>query len=146
MAAGPDWRAAERPPLALPAAVVATYAAYLRDRFPRATRGRLDVVVREVSDAFTADRSALPGSYLNQPPVRSAYLAHFHPQQVLRGVAALEETFVRARTRGLAPAGAVRVADLGAGLGAMSQALLLAPAAPPVAELVLVDQIGRAHV
>jgi ribosomal protein RSM22 (predicted rRNA methylase) len=59
--------------------------------------------------------------------VRSAYLAHFHPQQVLRGRAALDEVLDRAAARGLSPGEPgrpLRVADLGAGLGALSQSLL----------------------
>lgn len=111
----------------MPAPVRRAYADFLRERHPKATRGRLDDAVAELSDLFTAERGQLPGSYLNAPPVRSAYLAHIHPQQVLRGLAALEETLDRAAARDLSPGvpgQALRVADLGAGLGALSQALL----------------------
>jgi len=131
------WTATPRPPVALPPAAVATFDAFLAERHPRATADRLFGKVASMSEAFTAERGEIPGSYLNQPPLRSAYLAYFHPQQVLRGMAALEETRVRATARGLWPAGRPRVADLGAGLGAMSQALLLTGTRP--AEITLVD-------
>jgi hypothetical protein len=128
---------AARPPVRLPAETAAAFESFLRERYPRASGERLLDEVAALSDAFTAERSELPGSYLNQPPRRSAYLAYFHPQQVLRGIAAIEETKARAERRGLWPAGRPRVADLGAGLGAMSQALLSAGTRP--AELTLVD-------
>jgi hypothetical protein len=121
----------------LPAPVVAAFDEFLRERFPKATGDRLFAEVEAMSDAFTAERAEIPGAYLNQPPRRSAYLAYFHPQQVLRGLAAVEETRTRAGRRGLWPAGRPRVADLGAGLGAMSQALLLAGTRP--SEITLVD-------
>lgn len=126
-----------RPAVRLPPEAAAAYEAFLRERFPRAGGERLFIEVAKLSEAFTAERSELPGSYLNQPPCRSAYLAYFHPQQVLRGLAALEETIARATRRGLWPAGRPRVADLGAGLGAMSQALLLAGCRPQ--EITFVD-------
>jgi SAM-dependent methyltransferase len=131
------WTTTPRPPVRIPADAVAAYDAFLRERFPQASRERLLFEVEELSEAFTAERAEIPGSYLNQPPRRSAYLAYFHPQQVLRGLAAIEETRTRAERRGLWPGGRPRVADLGAGLGAMSQALLLAGARP--AEITLVD-------
>lgn len=137
MSPSPVWNPVPRPPVRLEAAVAATYEAFLRERFPKATGDRLFSEVAALSETFTADRSELPGSYLNQPPRRSAYLAYFHPQQVLRGLSAIEETKRRAEARGLWPLGRPRVADLGAGLGAMSQALLLAGTRP--SELVLVD-------
>jgi SAM-dependent methyltransferase len=127
----------QRPPVRLASETIAAFDAFLRERFPKATRGRLLEEIAAMSDAFTAEREELPGSYLNQPPRRSAYLAYFHPQQVLRGLAAIEEVRARAERRGLWPSGRPRVADLGAGLGAMSQALLLAGTRP--AEITLVD-------
>jgi SAM-dependent methyltransferase len=129
--------AAPRPALRLPAEAVAAFDAFLAERFPKATPKRLLADAAELSDIFTAERAELPGSYLNQPPMRSAYLAFVHPQQVLRGLAAIQEVRVRAARRGLWPEGRPRVADLGAGLGAMSQALLLAGTRP--AEITLVD-------
>lgn len=133
----PTLSVAQRPPVRLPPETIAAFDAFLRERFPKATRNRLLEEIAAMSDAFTAEREELPGSYLNQPPRRSAYLAYFHPQQVLRGLAAIEEVRARAERRGLWPAGRPRVADLGAGLGAMSQALLLAGTRP--AEITLVD-------
>jgi ribosomal protein RSM22 (predicted rRNA methylase) len=113
---------------------------FLAERFPQATPRRLASDVERLSDAFTAERSELPGSYLNHPPSRSAYLAFFHPQQVLRGMAALAETRARAEARGLWPQREpLRVLDLGAGLGAMSQALLASGPLPPAVEFTLVD-------
>lgn len=126
-----------RPPVRLPPECAAAFESFLREKYPRATGERLLDEVAGMSEAFTAERSELPGSYLNLPPRRSAYLAYFHPQQVLRGLAAIEETKARAELRGLWPSGRPRVADLGAGLGAMSQALLLAGVRP--AEITLVD-------
>ena len=117
----------------------------MRERYRKATKLRLDDGVAELSEAFTAERGRLPGSYLNMPPVRSAYLAHFHPQQVMRGISALEESLGRAERRGLAPGEAghpLRIADLGAGLGALSQALLCTLAAGGATawpEITLVD-------
>jgi SAM-dependent methyltransferase len=136
------WTATPRPPVRIPQRAVAAYDAFLVERFPRASRERLLFEVEELSEAFTAEREDIPGSYLNQPPRRSAYLAYFHPQQVLRGMAAIEETRARAGARGLWPTSfsateRPRVLDLGAGLGAMSQALLLDGARP--AEITLVD-------
>jgi SAM-dependent methyltransferase len=131
------WTPTSRPPVRIPASATAAYDAFLRERFPQASRERLLFEVEEMSESFTAEREELPGSYLNQPPRRSAYLAYFHPQQVLRGLAAVEETRARAERRGLWPTARPRVADLGAGLGAMSQALLLAGVRP--AEITLVD-------
>jgi hypothetical protein len=116
---------------------VAVFDSFLRERFPRATKDRVLEEVAALSESFTAEREELPGSYLNQPPRRSAYLAYFHPQQVLRGLAAIEEVAARATQRGLWPGERPRVADLGAGLGAMSQALLLAGSRP--SEITLVD-------
>jgi hypothetical protein len=140
------WRAFPRSPVTLPRPVEQAFAAFLKQRHPKATPRRIDAAASDLSEAFTEARGSLPGSYLNQPPVRSAYLAHFHPQQVLKGVAALGEVYARASGRGLWPdraAGPLRVADLGAGLGAMSQALLCGLAkggAPSVwPEMVLVD-------
>lgn len=127
-------------PLALPPPLARVLDAYLRERFPQATPRRLADDVARMSEAFTAERSELPGSYLNHPPSRSAYLVFFHPQQVLRGIGALEETRRRAAARGLWPAGErLRVLDLGAGLGAMSQALLASGPLPDALELTLVD-------
>jgi len=123
--------------LRLPPATVAAFDAFLADRFPKATPARLSADAADLSEAFTAERAELPGSYLNQPRWRSAYLAFVHPQQVLRGLAAVEEVRTRAARRGLWPEGRPRVADLGAGLGAMSQALLLAGVSP--SEITLVD-------
>lgn len=133
----PTPAAAPRPALRLPPDAVAAFDTFLAERFPRATPRRLSADAAALSDVFTAERSELPGSYLNQPPMRSAYLAFVHPQQVLRGLAALEEVRARAERRGLWPGGRPRVADLGAGLGAMSQALLLTGMRP--SEIVLVD-------
>lgn len=132
-----SWSGPLRPPIALPSETVVSFEAFLRERHPRATRARLLADAAALSEAFTAERSELPGSYLNQPPLRAAYLAFIHPQQVLRGLSAVEETAARAARRGLWPSGRVRVADLGAGLGAMTQALLLAGVRP--AEVTLVD-------
>jgi hypothetical protein len=131
------WTVALRPPVRLPAEAAAVYETFLRERYPRASGDRLVAEVASLSESFTAERSELPGSYLNQPPRRSAYLAYFHPQQVLRGLSAASETKDRATARGLWPAGRPRVVDLGAGLGAMSQALLLAGTRP--SEITLVD-------
>jgi ribosomal protein RSM22 (predicted rRNA methylase) len=130
-------------PLALPAAFVEIADQFLRERFPQATPRKIAGDVQRMSDAFTADREELPGSYLNHPPSRSAYLAFFHPQQTLRAMAALAETRARAAERGLWPGGAgqetLRVLDLGAGLGAMSWALLTSGDLPPKLEFTLVD-------
>jgi SAM-dependent methyltransferase len=131
------WTVHPRGTTRLPAEAIDVYERFLRERFPRATGDRLAAEVASLSEAFTAERGELPGSYLNQPPRRSAYLAYFHPQQVLRGLSVLEETRARAERRGLWPTGRPRVLDLGAGLGAMSQALLLAGTRP--SELTLVD-------
>ncbi len=140
------WRAFPRSPVSMPPAVVRAFDAFLKKRHPKATPRRIDAATADLSEAFTEARGSLPGSYLNRPPVRSAYLAHFHPQQVLKGIAALGEIYSRASARDLWPQRAdapLRVADLGAGLGAMSQALLCglvksgAPTAWP--EFVLVD-------
>src|SRR2546428_114774 len=121
------WSITPRSPVRLPPETAAAFDAFLAERFPRAAGERLFGQVSSLSDTFPAEREELPGSYLNQPPLRSAYLAYFHPQQVLRGLSAIEETRARASLRGLWPE-RPRVADLGAGLGAMSQALLLAGA------------------
>ncbi len=131
-------------PAVLPDGLAALYAEFLRERFPKATPRRIDAAVAELSEAFTASRADLAGSYLNRPPVRSAYLAHFHPLQTLRAGVALSEVHARAAARGLwpRPTDTLRVADLGAGLGALSQALLaLGPEATGAGalELVLVD-------
>jgi ribosomal protein RSM22 (predicted rRNA methylase) len=137
-----DWQVAPRPPIALPAAVVRAFDAYLREAFPRATPDRLRAEVERLSDAFTAERGELPGSYLNRPPVRSAYLAYSHPLQVLRGLAAIDEVRARASKRTLWPeAPTLRVLDAGAGLGAMSQALLLVLGhdRPEAVEVALLD-------
>lgn len=129
----PAWTAARRGEVRLPRPLAQVLDRFLAERFPRAEPKRLRAEIALLSDAFTEGREDLPISYLNRPPSRSAYLAFFHPQQVLRGIAALEEVRVRARARGLWPtqraaaaptSGPVRVLDLGAGLGAMSQALL----------------------
>ncbi len=135
-----NWRVEQRPPVRLAAPVEAVLASFLKERYPKARGDRLDAEIVALSEVFTASRGSLPGSYLNQPPVRSAYLAFFHPQQMLRGMAALEEVTTRATARGLWPSRApLRVLDLGAGLGAMSQALLsVLPAETPV-ELNLLD-------
>ena len=133
----PTPTAAPRPVLRLPPETIAAFDAFLAERFPRATPRRMLEAATELSEVFTAERGELPGSYLNQPPLRSAYLAFVHPQQVLRGLAAIEEVRTRAERRGLWPTGRPRVADLGAGLGAMSQALLLAGTRP--AEITFVD-------
>ena len=129
--------AAPRPVLRLPAATIAALDAFLAERFPRATPRRLSADAAKLSEVFTAERGEMPGSYLNQPPMRSAYLAFVHPQQMLRGLAAVEEVRARADRRGLWPRTRPRVADVGAGLGAMSQALLLAGVRP--SEITLVD-------
>ena len=140
------WRAFPRSTVSLPRPVMDAFEAFLKQRHPKATPRRIDAATADLSEAFTEARGSLPGSYLNQPAVRSAYLAHFHPQQVLKGIAALGEVYARASARKLwpqRPEGALRVADLGAGLGAMSQALLCrlargdAPTSWP--EFVLVD-------
>ena len=124
----------------LPPALQEVADAFLRERFPKASPRRLEDDVRRMSDAFTAERVELPGSYLNHPPSRSAYLSFFHPQQTLRAMAALEETRRRAGARGLWPAGEkLRVVDLGAGLGAMSWALLAGGDLPEHVEITLVD-------
>jgi len=133
----PTPTAAPRPPLRLTAETIAALDAFLAERFPRATPRRTLDAAAELSELFTAERAELPGSYLNQPPMRSAYLAFVHPQQMLRGLAAIEEVRARAARRGLWPGPRPRVADLGAGLGAMSQALLLAGVRP--SEITLVD-------
>ena len=112
----------------LPKAVQGAFATYLRKRFPKAKGRVLEDSVAELSDLFTVRRAELPVSYLNRPPVRSAYLAYFHPLQVLRGVSALAEVLGRARRRGLLSAPEDRpleVLDLGVGMGALSQALLI---------------------
>jgi len=122
-----SWQVFSRSTVSLPKAVTGAFDAFLKKRHPKATPRRIDAATADLSEAFTEARGSLPGSYLNQPPVRSAYLAHFHPQQVLKGIAALGEVYSRAEARGLWPKradGPLRVADLGAGLGAMSQALL----------------------
>ncbi len=127
----------------MPRAVERCLAAFLKEQHGKATRPRLDDAVAQLSEAFTAERGHLPGSYLNLPPVRSAYLAHFHPQQILRGMAGIGEALHQARARALRPGTVpLRVADLGAGLGAMSQALLCHLADEgdePWPELALVD-------
>ena len=131
--------AVARPPVALEPTVVAALGTYLRERFPKATPRRIAPHAAELSELFTTARQELPGSYLNRPEVRSAYLAFVHPQQLLRATAALEETVVRARARGLWPdASPLRILDLGAGLGAMTQAVL-AVARPAEIEATLVD-------
>jgi hypothetical protein len=141
-----SWRAFARSPVTIPRVVIRSFDAFLKQRHPKATSRRIDAAASDLSEAFTEARGTLPGSYMNQPPVRSAYLAHFHPQQVIKGIAALGEVYSRSAARGTWPQradGALRVADLGAGLGAMSQALLCglaksgAPAAWP--EFTLVD-------
>jgi SAM-dependent methyltransferase len=132
-----SWQAVSRPPVRLPERAAAVFDAFLAERFPRATPERLRSQVRELSELFTAERSELPGSYLNRPELRSAYLAYVHPLQVLRATAALEETRARAAARGLWPSARPRVLDLGAGLGAMSQALMLGGDRP--SEITLVD-------
>jgi len=144
--AASEWRAFPRSEVSLPKRVTAAFDAFLKKRHPKATPRRIDLATASLSEAFTEARGSLPGSYLNQPPVRSAYLAHFHPQQVLKGVAALGEVYSRAESRGIWPQradGPLRVADLGAGLGAMSQALLcgLAKGRAPESwpEFILVD-------
>lgn len=127
-------------PVALPQAYLDVAAAFLRERFPQATPKKVAADVQRMSDAFTADREELPGSYLNHPPSRSAYLAFFHPQQVLRALSAIEETRRRAEARGLWPRPEVlRVVDLGAGLGAMTWALLASGDLPQQIEITLVD-------
>lgn len=128
-------------PVALPAAFEKAFAAFFAERFPKARGARLVAEIEALSDAFTAEREELPGSYLNRPEARSAYLAFFHPQQVLRAMSALAEVRDRAGPRGLLPKrDVVRIADLGAGLGAMSQAALAVGAFPAARhEFTLVD-------
>lgn len=122
----PPWSAVRRGEVRLPPALERLLDDHLAERFPKATPERLLVEIEAMSSAFTDDREDLPLSYLNRPPARSAYLAFFHPQQVLRALSALEEVRDRARARGLWPVRPVRrVLDLGAGLAAMSQALLV---------------------
>ncbi len=133
------WSASARRPVELPETVERALAAFLKSRFPKATKERLKYAVRDLSEAFTAERARLPGSYLNQPPVRSAYLAFAHPQQMLRGLAALDESVTRAGSRGLWPERVERVLDLGAGLGAMTQAYLVHRASEPWPSFTMVD-------
>ncbi len=135
--AAPAWQTTRRGTVELPPAVEEVLGRFLREKFPKATRPRLEESVAELSETFTAERGTLPGSYLNQPPLRSAYLAFVHPQQMLRGVAAIAEVLARAAARGLEPRGGARVLDLGAGLGAMTQAFLLAGGG--AAEITLLD-------
>ncbi|MCG3133779.1 MAG: hypothetical protein HMLKMBBP_01035 [Planctomycetes bacterium] len=131
-------------PYRLPAPLRRAGEAFLAERFPKATPGRRRAWIAALSEAFTAEREALPGSYLNRPEARSAYLAFFHPQQVIRGIAALDETKTRAAARGLWPGAAataerpLRVLDAGAGLGAMTQALVAVEPDTPL-DVVLVD-------
>jgi SAM-dependent methyltransferase len=133
----PRWIAAARPTLSVPEPAVAAFDAFLAERFPRASGKRLESQVRELSDRFTAERAELPGAYLNRPEWRSAYLAYVHPLQVLRAMSAIEEVRARATARRLWPDAGFRVADLGAGLGAMTQALLLCGERP--AQVTLLD-------
>ncbi len=137
----PWGRIGDDRPVALPAAFETAFAAFFAERFPKARGARLVAEIEALSDAFTADRQELPGSYLNRPEARSAYLAFFHPQQVLRAMSALAEVRDRAGPRGLLPKrDVVRIADLGAGLGAMAQAALAVGAFPAARhEFTLVD-------
>lgn len=134
------WQPVPRPEVRLPPALEEVLETFLRDRHPRARPKDLILSAEELSTAFTSGRGHLPVSYLNQPRVRSAYLVHAHALQLLRGVAALGEVRLRAARRGLwptRPEGPLRVADLGCGLGAMSQALLVEE--PGEVEITLVD-------
>ena len=139
------WNIRSRSPVRLPQVVGRLFETHLKERYPRARPHVVQAVVEELSELFTAERDRLPPSYLSRPPVRSAYLAYFHPLQALRGLAALEEVIARARARDLWPDLArpgARVVDLGTGLGAMAQALLMRHArADPDRwpEIVLVD-------
>ncbi len=125
----------------LPPAVEKAIARYLKKTYPRARGRGLVEDVRVLSESFTSDRGSLPQSYLSQPPARSAYMSYAHPLQLLRGVSALQE--VRARAGAAWPGGVdgrLRVLDLGAGLGAMSQALLSVAGEGPWPEIALLDQ------
>lgn len=134
------WNALPREPVRMPPELEAVLQQFLRDRHPKARERDLRLSAAELSRAFTAERGTLPVSYLNQPRVRSAYLVHGHALQVVRGISALDEVRTRAGARGAWPErtdGPLRVADLGCGLGAMSQALLTT--GPEELELTLVD-------
>ena len=163
------WTGTDATQVVLPRALVAVLDGFLKERFPQATPRRLAEDVARLSESFTAEREELPGSYLNHPPSRSAYLSFFHQTQVLRAMAALDEVRIRATARGLwvaaapddvgaptaplsgteasvtpaaaaaSPEKTLRVLDLGAGLGAMSQALLATGGLPGKIEFTLVD-------
>lgn len=134
------WSVRARSELRLPRSVQRVLDEHMRSAFPRATPPRVRHQVERLSDMFTAERDELRGAYLNQPPVRSAYLAYVHPLQVMRGIAVLLEVRERASARGLWPVTEpLRVLDVGAGLGAMTQALLLARPPTDRLEVTLVD-------
>lgn len=83
--------------------------------------------VFELSDLFTEARSPQLHGYFNHPKSRSAYLLYFLPLQAAKFIAlfqmhaeALDAALAHARKTGV-----LRVADLGAGPGTASLALLL---------------------
>jgi hypothetical protein len=79
--------------------------------------------IEELSELFTEDRGSMP-AYFNHPRFRSAYLLYFLPMQAAKFVA-LFERHPAAIEAALKDGGTLRVADLGAGPGTASLALLL---------------------
>ncbi len=83
--------------------------------------------IEELSDLFTEERPGRMPQYFSHPKFRSAYLLYFLPLQASKFVTqfhlhsdAMKATLASGRARGT-----LRVADLGAGPGTASMALLL---------------------
>jgi hypothetical protein len=83
--------------------------------------------IQELSELFTEERSKGLASYLNHPKYRSSYLLYFLPLQAAKFLTLYQIHFeaIEAALEHAEKTGLLRIADLGAGPGTASLALLL---------------------
>ena len=100
----------------------------LEDVHPARAIARLEPFTARLSDLFTTERAAGFEGYADDPRALLAYGLFFFPQTFTRLRCILRECTAGGRALAPAGAGALRVLDLGAGLGAASLALASLPA------------------